>query len=86
MRHYNGLSISVLQKAREPGGFSIYIIKSNTKLNKELNTTMLTHSQGLVPETYRLDQNKEHLRGPGEEAGLHVCCATCVDASSGRWS
>ena len=45
MRHYDGLSISVLQKAREPGGFSIYIIKSNTKFNKELNTTMLTHSQ-----------------------------------------
>ena len=53
IRHYDGLSISVLQKAREPGGFSIYIIKSNTKFNKELNTTMLTHSQeGLVPETY----------------------------------
>ena len=91
MRHYDGLSISNLQKAREPGGFSICIIKSNT--NKELNTTMLIHSQeGLVPETYnicrhdRLDQNEEHLRGPGKEAGLYVCCATCIDAISGRWS
>lgn len=48
---HDGLSFSILQKVREPGGFSSMIIKSNT--NKELNTTMLIHSQeGLVPETY----------------------------------
>ena len=80
MRHYNGLSISILQKVREPNRFSNYnsmIIKSNT--NKEINTTMLIHSQeGLVPKIYdRLDQKEEHLRR--EEAGLYVCYAMCID-------
>lgn len=65
--------------------------KQGTKHNNADTLSRRPCARDICRQCDRLDQKEEHLRRG--EAGLHVCCAMCIDARnlddsecSGRWS